>query len=166
VLEPGEFRIAVGASSRDIRLAETIVVAGSPRALPLTASSTLTEWLAGPAGGPALRAAFGTGPDGTPGGILSSDELVRALGDFPLPVLAVFGVGITHEQVSELLAAIPAPPGESAWGLRPCRTRISVGKGLDGVAEPPGRLLDPGAGPSALGAGTSGGSAMRQARYF
>jgi len=113
VLEPGEFRIAVGASSRDIRLAETIVVAGSPPALPLTASSTLTEWLADPAGDPALRAAFGTGPDGTPGGILSNDELVRDLGDFPLPVLAVFGVGITPEQVSELLAAMPAPPGAS-----------------------------------------------------
>jgi len=113
VLEPGEFRIAVGASSRDIRLAETIVVAGSPPALPLMASSTLTEWLADPAGDPALRAAFGTGPDGTPGGILSNDELVRDLGDFPLPVLAVFGVGITPEQVSELLAAMPAPPGAS-----------------------------------------------------
>ena len=116
VLEPGEFRIAVGASSRDIRLAQTIVVAGSPPALPLTASSTLTEWLADPAGGPALRAASGTGPFG---GILSSDELVRALGPFPLPVLAVFGIGITHEQVSELLAATPAPPGASGLGMTP-----------------------------------------------
>jgi len=116
VLEPGEFRIAVGASSRDIRLAETIVVAGSPPALPLTASSTLTEWLADPAGGPALRAAFGTGPFG---GILSSDELVRALGDFPLPVLAVFGLGITSAQVSELLPAMPAPPSESGLGSTP-----------------------------------------------
>ena len=116
MLEPGEFRIAVGASSRDIRLAETIVVAGSPPALPLTASSTLTEWLADPAGGPALRAAFGTGPFG---GILSSDELVRALGDFPLPVLAVFGLGITSAQVSELLPAMPAPPSESGLGSTP-----------------------------------------------
>jgi len=116
VLEPGEFRIAVGASSRDIRLAETIVVPGRPPALPLTASSTLTEWLADPAGGPALRAALSTGPFG---GILSSDELVRALGPFPLPVLAVFGIGITHEQVSELLAATPAPPGASGLGSTP-----------------------------------------------
>ena len=116
VLEPGEFRIAVGASSRDIRLAQTIIVAGSPPALPLTASSTLTEWLADPAGGPALRAASGTGPFG---GILASDELVRDLGPFPLPVLAVFGLGITPEQVSELLAAIPAPPGAPGPGPAP-----------------------------------------------
>ncbi len=106
VLEPGEFRIAVGASSRDIRLAETIVVAGAPPALPLTASSTLTEWLADPAGGPALRAALGTGPDGKPGGILSSGELVAMLGGIPLSTLAVFGAGITHEQVAQLIAAV------------------------------------------------------------
>jgi len=36
------------------------------------------------AGGPALRAAFGTHPDGSPGGILGSDELVRTLGAIPL----------------------------------------------------------------------------------
>ena len=37
----------------------------------------------------------------------------------PLPVLAVFGIGITHEQVSELLAATPAPPGASGLGSTP-----------------------------------------------
>jgi beta-glucosidase len=105
VLEPGEFRIEVGASSRDIRLAQAIVVAGSPPATPLTAMSTLAEWLLDPAGGPALRAAFGTGPDGRPGGILGSDALVQMLGSVPLSTLAVFRAGITHEQVESLVAA-------------------------------------------------------------
>jgi beta-glucosidase len=76
--------------------------------------STLAEWLADPAGGPALRAAMGTGPDGRPGGILGSDELVRMLRQFPLSTLAVFGAGITHEQIGELVATLPdrpAPPG-------------------------------------------------------
>jgi beta-glucosidase len=109
-LEPGEFRIEVGASSRDIRLAQTIAVAGSRPARPLTAMSTLAEWLLDPVGGPALRAAFGTLPDGRPGGILGSDELVRMLDSVPLSTLAVFGVGITHEQVGELVATLPGPP--------------------------------------------------------
>jgi beta-glucosidase len=106
VLEPGEFQIAVGASSRDIRLTQAIAVAGTRPAQPLTGMSTLAEWLADPAGGPALRAAFGTGPDGRPGGILASDGLVRVLGGIPLSTLAVFGAGITHEQVEALIAAI------------------------------------------------------------
>jgi beta-glucosidase len=106
VLEPGEFQIAVGASSRDIRLSQVITVAGTPPAQPLTGMSTLAEWLADPAGGPALRAAMGTGPDGRPGGILGSDELVRMLRDLPLSTLAVFGAGITHEQVKNLIATV------------------------------------------------------------
>jgi beta-glucosidase len=107
VLEPGEFRVEVGASSRDIRLAQAIIVAGSRPARPLTGMSTLAEWLLDPEGGPALRAAFGTGRDGRPGGILGSDELVRMLGSIPLSTLATFRAGITHEQVAELVAALP-----------------------------------------------------------
>jgi beta-glucosidase len=103
VLEPGEFRISVGASSRDIRLTQLITVAGTAPALPLTGMSTLADWLADPAGARALRAALGTGPDGRPGGILGSEELVRMLGGFPLSTLAVFGAGITREQVEALL---------------------------------------------------------------
>jgi beta-glucosidase len=106
VLEPGEFQISVGASSRDIRLTQVIAVAGTPPAQPLTGMSTLAEWLADPAGGPALRATMGTGPRGRPGGILGSDELVRMLGQFPLSTIAVFGAGITHEQVQNLIAAV------------------------------------------------------------
>ncbi len=53
---------------------------------------------------------MGTGPDGRPGGILGSDELVRMLGPFPVSTLAVFGAGITHEQIGELVATLPEPP--------------------------------------------------------
>ena len=116
VLEPGEFRIAVGASSRDIRLAQAITIAGTRLARPLTGMSTLAEWLADPAGGPALRAAFGTGQDGRPGGILASDELVRMLREIPLSTLAVFGAGITHEQVGELIEAVTGPAAQPGQG--------------------------------------------------
>jgi len=58
---------------------------------------------------------LGNPPDRRP----PKDERGAALGPFPLPVLAVFGVGITPGQVSELLAAMPAPPGESGPGSTP-----------------------------------------------
>jgi beta-glucosidase len=108
VLEPGEFRIDVGASSRDIRLTRSLTVNGTPPAQPLTGMSTLTEWLADPAGARALRAVLGTGPDGRPRGILSSEELVRMLGGFPLSTLAVFGAGPTHEQIESLVKDVTA----------------------------------------------------------
>ena len=100
VLEGGEFRICVGASSRDIRLSAAITVAATPPALPLSGTSTLTEWLTDPAGGQALRDALGTRPDGRPGGILGSGELLAIIGNMPLATLAAFpGLGVTQELI-------------------------------------------------------------------
>ncbi|MDX6231049.1 MAG: beta-glucosidase, partial [Frankiales bacterium] len=59
VVEGGEFRIDVGASSRDIRLTETIAVEATPPALHLDGMSTLQEWLADAAGGETLRKLVG-----------------------------------------------------------------------------------------------------------
>src|SRR6266851_4444971 len=103
VLEPGDFQIAVGASSRDIRCTQTIVIDGQMPALPLTGMSTLEEWLADPAGGQALREAIGVHPDGRPAGILGHEELIRMIGNIPLSTLAAFaGLGITHELIDRL----------------------------------------------------------------
>jgi beta-glucosidase len=103
VTEPGAYRVAVGASSRDLRLTADLEVAGTPLRPPLNRMSTLREWLADPDGGPALREAIGTGPDGRPGGILASDELVRIIGNFTLHTLAAFpGLGVTHEVLNRL----------------------------------------------------------------
>jgi beta-glucosidase len=103
VLEPGDFQIAVGASSRDIRCTQTIVIDGQTPALPLTGMSTLEEWLADPAGGQALREAIGVHPDGRPAGILGHEELIRMIGNIPLSTLAAFaGLGITHELIDRL----------------------------------------------------------------
>ncbi len=107
VLERGEFRIGVGASSRDIRLAEDITVAATPPALPLSGTSTLAEWLGDPAGGQALRDALGTGPDGRPAGILGSEELLTIIGNMPLGTLAAFpGLGVTDGLVETLVTAV------------------------------------------------------------
>jgi len=107
VLEGGEFRICVGASSRDIRLSASVTVAATPPALPLSGMSTLTEWLTDPAGGQALRDAMGTRPDGRPGGIFGSEELLAIIGNMPLATLAAFpGSGVTGELVDTLVAAV------------------------------------------------------------
>ncbi|WP_218602366.1 glycoside hydrolase family 3 N-terminal domain-containing protein [Pseudonocardia abyssalis] len=96
VLEAGEFEIAVGASSRDLRLCRTVVVDTDPVRTPLTADSTLQEWLADPDRGPELRAAAGPG-------ILQDDELLRVIGNFPLGRLAAFpGIGISWETLTRL----------------------------------------------------------------
>ncbi len=106
VLEPGEFQIAVGASSRDIRGTAAIVIDGTPPAEPLTGMSTLTEWLADPVGGPALRDAIGVDSDGQPAGILGNEELMRIIANIPLSTLASFrGLGITEDTVERLTAA-------------------------------------------------------------
>jgi beta-glucosidase len=106
VLEPGDFQIEVGASSRDIRCTQTIVIDGEPPAQPLTGMSTLEEWLADQAGGKALRDAIGVDSDGRPAGILGNEELLRIIANIPLSTLAAFrGLGITHDLVGRLTRA-------------------------------------------------------------
>jgi beta-glucosidase len=117
VLEGGEFNICVGASSRDIRLSAAISVPATPPALPLSGTSTLTEWLTDPTGGQALRDALGTGPDGRPGGILGSEELLAIIGNMPLATLAAFpGLGVTQELIDTLVAAVIERRAEATPG--------------------------------------------------
>ncbi len=102
-LEPGRFELAVGASSRDLRLTRAITVSGTAPRPQLTGMSTLAEWLDDPVGGPALRREIGTGPDGRPAGILGNGQLSKVIGNFPLHTLAAFpGLGITHELLEKL----------------------------------------------------------------
>ena len=113
-VEPGLFELAVGASSRDLRLTHTITVSGTPPRPLLTGMSTLEEWLDDPSGGPALRHEIGTDPDGQPAGILGNDELIKIIGNFTLHTLAAFpGLGITHEVLAKLItpASAVAPGG-------------------------------------------------------
>jgi beta-glucosidase len=117
VLEPGEFGICVGASSRDIRLSAAITVAATLPALPLSGTSTLTEWLSDPAGGQALRDALGTRPDGKPGGILGREELLAIIGNMPLATLAAFpGLGVTPELIDTLVAGVIERRAEATPG--------------------------------------------------
>jgi beta-glucosidase len=103
VVEPGDHRFAVGASSRDLRLSTTVFVA-APALLPrLDGMATLEEWLAHPEGAEALRRAVGDGQ-----GILGDPELMRLLGNFPLHSLATFpGMGFDQATVTALLNRSP-----------------------------------------------------------
>jgi beta-glucosidase len=58
VVEAGEYTIAVGSSSRDLRLSATVAVAGDDERRVLTAESTIAEWFADPRGAAALGEAF------------------------------------------------------------------------------------------------------------
>lgn len=55
VVEAGEFVIEVGSSSRDLPLTASITVAAPPIGAPLSAESSLAEWLADPQAGPVVQ---------------------------------------------------------------------------------------------------------------
>ena len=104
VLEGGEFELAVGASSRDLRLVTTVDVAAPPLAVGLDGMSTLQEWLADPTGSALLREAVGTDEAGRPRGILGNEELLPVIGNFPISRMAAFpGLGLSHAVVQALV---------------------------------------------------------------
>jgi beta-glucosidase len=81
VLEAGAFEVGVGASSRDLRLTATVVVDAPPLLRPLTLESTISEWLADPAGGPLLLQAVGA-MDGS--ATAADPAALRVVGSLPL----------------------------------------------------------------------------------
>jgi beta-glucosidase len=118
-LEGGEFELAVGASSRDLRLTTIVDIAAPPLPARLDGMSTLQEWLADPTGSVLLHQAVGTDDTGRPKGILGNEELMVVIGNFPISTLAAFpGLGLSHpvvhgliDQVSARLIATSEPQG-------------------------------------------------------
>jgi beta-glucosidase len=109
VVEGGEYHCAVGASSRDLRTTATVQVQGDDARVPLTADSTLGEWLADPRGAQALGAAFGrlAGDDGGPMAAFFADPtMLLFLSSIPLRRMTAFpGSPLTTETVAKLIAA-------------------------------------------------------------
>ena len=108
VVEGGEYAVEVGASSRDLRGAASVEVAGDQPKRPLTLSSTLGEALANPvfAGHVAgmMQDAFG--------GLAADDDslgtdMTKMMADFPLAGLLGFS-GASPEQFQQLLDAANA----------------------------------------------------------
>jgi beta-glucosidase len=107
VLEAGDFEIAVGASSRDLRLTATVHVDAPRVAPPLGPMSSLEEWLADPQGTEALREVVGTTGDGRLAGPLGDPHLVAVIGNFPMSTLAGFPtVDLDHATLDELVTRV------------------------------------------------------------
>ena len=104
-VEGGTFVIAVGASSRDLRLTADLLLEAPVPPAHLSPMSTLEEWLAEPSAAAALRAAA-TDETGEPQGILGDDEMLRIVGNFPVASLASFpGMGFDHHDIERILAS-------------------------------------------------------------
>jgi beta-glucosidase len=102
-VEPGTFRIAVGASSRDIRLTADIDLAVPLADVPLTAESSLREWLGRPVAREVLGQALGS--SGGPGPLGLSEEIMALAGGMPIRrVLRRSLPDITDEDIAILVA--------------------------------------------------------------
>lgn len=94
VVEGGEYRLDVGASSRDLRATTTVAVTGDDEVLPLTLESSIDELLAHPVAGPIVR-------DASP----VSEETLTLMGSLPIGRLPRFpGVPVTTEMIEQLIA--------------------------------------------------------------
>jgi beta-glucosidase len=109
VVEGGEYHCAVGASSRDLRTTAAVEVPGDDARVPLTADSTLGEWLADPRGAQALGAVFAglAGDESGPMAAFFADPtLLLFLSSFPFSRMTAFpGSPLTAEAVAKLVAA-------------------------------------------------------------
>ena len=101
VVEAGEFAIEVGHHSRDLPLVEVVALDAPSIAAPVTADSTLKEWMADPVATALIAEAVAAGQtDPT-----RDPELVSVIGTMPMSTLAAFtGMGIDHDTLDELAA--------------------------------------------------------------
>ena len=105
VVEAGEFAVEVGHHSRDLPLIGTVTVDAPSIAPPLTADSTLHEWMADPQGLALIEEAVAAGQhDPT-----RDKELVAVIGTMPMSTLAAFeGMSIDHDTLAELVDRLHA----------------------------------------------------------
>lgn len=103
VFDPGEYHVAVAASSRDVRLSETVELPGPEPVVRLDAHSTLADWLDHPAGRALLMDQMRTSPMGDLSGLLEDRSLVDVIGQFPLNRLVpMLGGVFTLDQLAGL----------------------------------------------------------------
>lgn len=106
VVEPGEYTISVGASSRDLRLHTTVTVDGDASATMFTRESTLGEILADPAAAPLLFETLGAAAENAPA---MGTDVLRMLESVPIErMVSLSGGRVTPERLDDLLAALNA----------------------------------------------------------
>lgn len=108
VVEPGEYAVEVGSSSRDIRLSTTVPVAGERIRVPLGMDSTIGEVLHDPAAQAmiqqAMSQALGAGTS-----LLADPAMLKMMESFPIGRIATFpGSGFDDEQIAGLIRAANA----------------------------------------------------------
>ena len=108
-VEGGDYVLAIGASSRDLRTTVTVAVDGDDTRVPLTAESTLAEWMTDPKGGEVLGQAFAAAMaegGGEMASMAADPEVFTFLGSLPLGRLAAFpGSPFTPDAIEKLVAA-------------------------------------------------------------
>lgn len=103
LVESGEFRIEVGASSRDLAAAQTIVLDAPPVRAPLSDASTLAEWLSDPYGRDVLE----SDPQTSVRLQGMDDQMVMMAGSMPMSTLASFGLmGFGHHDLERLIGQL------------------------------------------------------------
>ncbi len=103
VVEAGEFRIAVGSSSRTLAASQSISLDAPRSQPPLSAASTLNEWLADPDGRNVLESDSRTAE----GLHAIDDEMLMMAGSMPMSTLASFGMlGFGHRDLGRLVGQL------------------------------------------------------------
>ncbi|MFE2175714.1 glycoside hydrolase family 3 C-terminal domain-containing protein [Kitasatospora sp. NPDC059462] len=104
-IDPGDFVVEVGASSRDIRLRTWLRTPGDGVLDPLTPGSSLGEWLAHPIGAAVLTERLAGLPFATT--LAESDaRLLAAAHQVPLLKFTGFGLGVTREHITDLVTEV------------------------------------------------------------
>lgn len=110
IVESGEYTVAVGASSRDIRESGTVTVEGDAVLLPLGPDTSLGEMMADPIAGPllmqGLAASFGGGDAAAGAG---AEEIFKMIGSLPISRLKTFAsLGFDVDGIGQLMDAANA----------------------------------------------------------
>ncbi|MFD6056029.1 glycoside hydrolase family 3 C-terminal domain-containing protein [Agromyces sp. NPDC060279] len=111
VVEGGEYLVAVGASSRDLRVEAGVVVEGDAVRLPLTMESSIGDLMGDPVAGPIVAQALGGlfGGDPTMAAMADDEGMAKMMASFPIGRLVGFpGIPVTREQIEQLLQAANA----------------------------------------------------------
>jgi beta-glucosidase-like glycosyl hydrolase len=104
VLEGGEFEIALGASSRDLRLTACVQIEAALPAAAISAESSILEWLNHAKGGPVLRELMAQSPQQA-----DMESVLRMIEGMPMNRLIALSQGaLTSDMVDQMVAAANA----------------------------------------------------------
>ncbi|BCI55668.1 glycosyl hydrolase [Mycolicibacterium litorale] len=113
-VEPGTFRVSIGASSRDLRLGADIDLTVPAPVLPLTIDSSIGEWMARPNAREALVGLMAEGDGGQESMLQDHPELLDMVASMPLSrVLAFTGKSVAPAAIAALLDAANGDAADS-----------------------------------------------------